>query len=80
MCIGSYRLDNQSFITSNDDLRHFTNLAADFWEHNPLCGPKSESKLYYDHRLIGQSVLVQLNARFLLLSDICGFVHMGRPL
>jgi hypothetical protein len=46
---------------------------------------ESESELYYDRRSVGQSVLVSsphlgLMTRFLLLSDHCGFVDMGRPL
>jgi hypothetical protein len=45
----------------------------------------SEFELYYDRRSVGQSVLVSsphlgLMTRFLLLSDNCGFVDMGRPL
>jgi hypothetical protein len=43
------------------------------------------SDLYYDRRSVGQSVLVSsthlgLMTRFLLLSDICWCVDMGRPL
>jgi hypothetical protein len=43
------------------------------------------SELYYDRRSVGQSVLVSsphlvLMTRFLLLSDTCGFVDMGRHL
>jgi hypothetical protein len=43
------------------------------------------SELYYDRRSVGQSVLVSsthlgLMTRFLLLSDNCGFVDVGRPL
>jgi hypothetical protein len=46
---------------------------------------QSVSQLYYDRRSVGQSVLVSsphlgLMTRFLLLSDNCGFVDMGRPL
>jgi hypothetical protein len=45
----------------------------------------SLSKLYYDRRSVGQSVLMSSThlrpkIRFLLLSDSCGFVHAGRPL
>jgi hypothetical protein len=41
--------------------------------------------LYYDRRSVGQSVLVSsphlgLTTRFLLLSDTCRFVDVGRPL
>jgi hypothetical protein len=48
------------------------------------CNPKSESKLCYDLRSVGQSVLVTRphlgpKTRFLLLSDIYGFVDVGRP-
>jgi hypothetical protein len=44
-----------------------------------------QSVLYYDRRSVGQSILVSsphlgLMTRFLLLSDNCGFVDMGRPL
>jgi hypothetical protein len=44
-----------------------------------------ESKLCYNRRLVGQSVLVSstylgLKARFLFLSNSCGFVDFGRPL
>jgi hypothetical protein len=40
--------------------------------------------LYYDKRLVGQSVLVpsthlRLKTIFLLLSDSCGFVNVGHP-
>jgi hypothetical protein len=43
------------------------------------------SELYYDRRSVGQSVLISSPhlgrmTRFLLLSDTCGFVNMGRPL
>jgi hypothetical protein len=43
---------------------------------------KSKSKLCYDRRSVGQSVLVSsthlgLTTRFLLLSDSCGFVDVG---
>jgi hypothetical protein len=43
------------------------------------------NELYYDRPSVGQSVLVSsphlgLMTRFLLLSDSCGFVDMGRPL
>jgi hypothetical protein len=46
---------------------------------------KSKSKLYYDRRSAGQSVLkkrthLELTTRFWLLSDSCGFVGLGRPL
>jgi hypothetical protein len=46
---------------------------------------KSKSKLYYDRRSAGQSVLEQsthsgLTTRSWLLSDNCGFVDLGRPL
>jgi hypothetical protein len=46
---------------------------------------KSKSKLCYDRRLVGQSVLVWsihlgLTARFWYLSDICRFVVVGRSL
>jgi hypothetical protein len=46
---------------------------------------KSKSKLCCDRRSVGQSVLVSstrlgLRTRFLLLSDTCGFVDVGRPL
>jgi hypothetical protein len=54
-----------------------------------LCPPtlyslKSQSQSY-DRRSVGQSIFelsthLGLTARFLLLSDICGFVHMGRSL
>jgi hypothetical protein len=45
----------------------------------------SQSVLYYDRRSVGQSVLVsiphlRLMTTFLLPSDNCGFVDMGRPL
>jgi hypothetical protein len=45
----------------------------------------SESKLYYDRRSVGQSVLVcsphlEPKVRFILLSDSCRFVDVGRPL
>jgi hypothetical protein len=45
---------------------------------------KSTSKLYYDRRSAGQSVLEQsthlgLTIRSWLLSDSCGFVGLGRP-
>jgi hypothetical protein len=45
----------------------------------------SKSKLCYDRRSVGQSVLVSsthlgLTTRFLLLSDSCGFVDVGRSL
>jgi hypothetical protein len=45
-----------------------------------------KSKLCYDRRPVGQSVFVSsppicdLKTRFLLLSDSCGFVDVGRPL
>jgi hypothetical protein len=56
---------------------HFTQL--------PQPESKSKSKLFYDWRSVGQSVLVSgthlgLTTRFVLLSDSCGFVHMGRSL
>jgi hypothetical protein len=46
---------------------------------------KVKSKLYYDRRSAGQSVLEQsthlgLTTRSWLLSDSCGFVGLGRPL
>jgi hypothetical protein len=46
---------------------------------------KSKSKLYYDRRSAGQSVLGQsthlgLTTRSWLLSDSCGFVGLGRSL
>jgi hypothetical protein len=46
---------------------------------------KSKWKLFYDWRSIGQSFLVSvthlgLTTRILLLSDICGFVDVGRSL
>jgi hypothetical protein len=46
---------------------------------------KSKSKLCYDRRSVGQSVLVSsthlgLKTRFLLLSESCGFVDVGRSL
>jgi hypothetical protein len=46
---------------------------------------KSQSKLCYDRRSAGQSVLEQsthlgLTTRSCLLSDSCGFVDLGRPL
>jgi hypothetical protein len=46
---------------------------------------KSKSKLCYDRRSVGQTVLVssthlKLTTRFLLMSDNCGFVDVGRPL
>jgi hypothetical protein len=46
---------------------------------------KSKSKLYYDRRSAGHSVLEQsthlgLTIRSWLLSDSCGFVGLGRPL
>jgi hypothetical protein len=45
----------------------------------------SKSKSCYDRRSVGQCVLVSsthlgLKTRFLLLSDSCRFVHVGRPL
>jgi hypothetical protein len=45
--------------------------------------PRSKSKLCYDRRSVGQSVLVSsthlgLTTRFLLLSDSCGFVDVER--
>jgi hypothetical protein len=55
----------------------------------PSCGevPKSESKskFCYDWRSVGQSVLMSsthlgLATRFLLLSESCGFVDVGRGL
>jgi hypothetical protein len=44
---------------------------------------KSQSKLGYDRRFVGQCVLVSsthlgLTISFWLLSDSCGFVHVGR--
>jgi hypothetical protein len=47
--------------------------------------PKSKSKLCYDWRSAGQSVLEKsthlgLTTRSWLLSDSCGFVDLGRPL
>jgi hypothetical protein len=52
---------------------------------NKGCKHKSESKLCYDRRSVGQSILVSGShlgpkTRFLLLSDSCGFVDMGYPL
>jgi hypothetical protein len=46
---------------------------------------QSKSKLCYDRWYVGQSVLVssthpELTTRFLLLSDSCGFVDVGRSL
>jgi hypothetical protein len=46
---------------------------------------KSKTKLCYDWRSVGQSILVSsthlgLMTRFLLLSDNCGFVDVGRSL
>jgi hypothetical protein len=46
---------------------------------------KSKSKLCYERRSVGQSVFVPsthlgLTTRFLLLSDSCGFVDVGRSL
>jgi hypothetical protein len=46
---------------------------------------KSKSKLYYDRRSAGKSVLEQsthlgFTTRSWLLSDICGFLDLGRPL
>jgi hypothetical protein len=51
----------------------------------PLLRSKSKSKLCYDRRSVGQSVLVSsthlgLKNTFLFLSDSCGFVDVGRPL
>jgi hypothetical protein len=45
----------------------------------------SNSKLCYDRRSVGQSVMVSrthlgLQTRFLFLSDSCGYVDVGRPL
>jgi hypothetical protein len=47
--------------------------------------PSFFPSLYYDRRSVGQSVLVSsphlgLKTRYLLLSDNCGFVDIGRPL
>jgi hypothetical protein len=47
--------------------------------------PKSKSKLYYDRRSVGQSVLEQsihlgLKTRSLLVSDCCGFLDVRRSL
>jgi hypothetical protein len=49
------------------------------------CQFKSKSKLCYDRRSVGQSILVSsthlgLNTRFLFVSDSCGFVDVGRLL
>jgi hypothetical protein len=46
---------------------------------------KSKSKLSYDRRSVGQSLLASsthlgLTTRFILLSDSCGFVDVGRSL
>jgi hypothetical protein len=51
----------------------------------PLADCDSKSKLCYDRRPVGQSVLVSSThlgpeTGFLLLSDICGVVNVGRPL
>jgi hypothetical protein len=53
--------------------------------HNSSVSPKSKSKLCYDRRSVGQSVLVSSThlrpkIRFLLLSDSCGFPDVRRPL
>jgi hypothetical protein len=58
-------------------------LHMGFWSTN--CVKKSKSKLYYDRQSVGQSVLVSSThlgptTRFLLLSDSCMFVNMGRSL
>jgi hypothetical protein len=50
-----------------------------------LSNLKSKSKLHYDRRSTGQSVVEQsthlgLTTRSWLLSDSCGFVGLGRPL
>jgi hypothetical protein len=50
----------------------------------PTCGYTSQSKLSYDRRSVGQSVLVsgphlRLMTRFLLLPDICGLHVKGQP-
>jgi hypothetical protein len=81
-------------------LQQFTNHylrldTLDFWPHfttpllrctlSILIYQKSKSKLCYDRRSAGQSVLEQsthlgLTTRSWLLSDSCGFVGLGRPL
>jgi hypothetical protein len=55
------------------------------WVFQSLKGSKTTSKLCYVRRSVGQSVLVSsihlgTKTRFLLLSDNCGFVDVGRSL
>jgi hypothetical protein len=79
-------LHSSELNSSGTDL---TCLRAPTATHNKFCyslnWSKSKLKLCYDRRSVGQSVLVSRNqlglmTRFLLLSDSCGFVDMGRSL
>jgi hypothetical protein len=73
--------------------RRLLRLAGLRWRYSPhlqtgeplSLSSKSKSKLCYDRRSAGQSVLEQsthlgLTTRSGLLSDSCGFVDLGRPL
>jgi hypothetical protein len=69
-----WRFTANQFVLAPNPLR----LTARIWS-------KSKSKICYDRRSEGQSVLVSsthlgLTTRFLLLSDNCWFVDVGRSL
>jgi hypothetical protein len=69
---------NLSSSLTNSVTHQPTNLHSTAW-------PNPKSKLRYDRQPVDQSVLVsntnlRPKTRFLLVSDNCGFVDMGRPL
>jgi hypothetical protein len=80
------RFETSLFVASYDLQGHDGGIRSRL--HTGLCVPitsESKSKLRYDWRSVGQSVLVSsthlgLRSRFLLLSDSFGFFDLGRSL
>jgi hypothetical protein len=77
-----------SFITADGPrqrIRSQVRVPRNSWPHITISPHMIKSKLCYDRCSVGQSVVVSsthlgLTARFLLLSDSCGFVDVERSL
>jgi hypothetical protein len=82
-CLRSYLITAEPWLLWILLVKPWTNAKNNNRTNNELV--MSKSKLCYDRRWVGQSVLVSSHiwgpkTRFLLMSDRFGFVHVGRPL
>jgi hypothetical protein len=80
--LGKWTLQNSTQFSNANSLSLIRCTTGISWSEFSTELPKSKSKLCYDRRSVGQSVLVSsthlaLTTKFLLLSDRCGFFKWG---